>query len=216
MSDFTDLILKDIMRYRTVSVVDNVYWDKQSSRYVGSFIWNGLPTTVGCLSAFSNWIQSQMHVDQENIAVIGLRSSGIAWGTSVSLRLEVPLIPLRLQEHKYGPFNSDLRYYNPEYIIIVDNFCGSGDSLKRAMDIVAASSLITRHIFVVESSGVYEHQLLESMLLTPDKLSFLLRRGYFNPIEQEIVKKYTYTLDTYLNDIDWVCKVKQQLSSVEQ
>ena len=202
-------IFQEIMENRTVYLVDDVCWDPVSRRYKGSLLWHGVPINPVTLGAFVAFTQSSSAAEDGSAAVVGIVSSGLPWATALALSASRPLLPLRIEPHRYGRWNRELECFGSKGCVLVDNFVGSGQTLSRARQLVDDGGLTCRSCFVVEASG--HHPGLAALLETSEKLRWLLHREYFSPVARGVVERLLDPSEDWHIDAEWVRGVRQQI-----
>jgi adenine/guanine phosphoribosyltransferase-like PRPP-binding protein len=207
--DATVQILEEIVAAHSCCIVDDVSWDAGASRFRGSFLWHGIPTSARVLHAFADFAVSVAQGARPPAVVAGVSTSGIAWATAVALRIGRPLAVLRLQPHRYGVQNQDLTRHRGVTAWLVDNFVGSGDTIRDAQRTLEAADIEATYVLAVESLRANP---VVAALTTETKLQELLQRDYFGPLDRQIVERYLNDARGWLDDAEWVLSVKKALS----
>ncbi len=210
-------LVNAICAERSVVLVDDVA--ESGEGFTGSFLWHGLPLLPETLDLFSRKAQKELLSERRIDAVVGIVSSGISWATALALSMQLPLATLRLEPHRYGPHNPAVTALNGRRIILVDNFIGSGDSLRMALMLLKNTGVVVSAVFVAESYSEQLHSLIDSeipvaaMLNTREKLYGLLERGYFNELGADVAGRFLEDRESWLSDTNWCQKVKARLAN---
>lgn len=202
-------IVEEIAAARSCCIVDDVVWSDERGRFEGSFLWHGTPATVRSLRAFAEFAAA---AGARPDVVAGISSSGIAWATAAALRIDRPLGVLRLARHRYGVHNGDLARHRGGRAWLIDNFVGSGETLRDAHEALRDLGIEVACTIVVEAP---EASPVSAALRTEAKLRELVRRGFFTPLGREIVERSLTHPRRGLDDVRWVEQVKARLRENE-
>jgi orotate phosphoribosyltransferase len=212
--DYEELLIEEIIKYRSSCVINDVHWNQAAAHFEGSFLWHGVPTSVEALRIFTKFVTSESDASKAVSVVIGISSSGIAWATAVALGMGLPLAVLRLSAHQYGPVNTDVRRHKGQRAYLIDNHFGSGETIIQAQKLLADYSIDVDRIFVVERRQC--NASVEGLLSVDRKLRALLERGYFSGVEAEIAERYLEHKEEWLADQTWVRRVCDDLKRKDQ
>lgn len=212
LSAFNDrgILFEEVRREQACCLVDDVRWEPSTERFVGSFLWNGIPTTFSALMAFTRHVLSASALQPPSV-VVGVASSGIAWATAVALAIERPLAVVRLARHRYGPWNAGIEVNAGRQAWLIDNFYGSGDTMREASALLADVGIEITLTAVVEASDAAPTSVCAALRLR-DKLVALRSVGYFDSLGDEVVERYLQDPATWLYDSAWVREVKARLA----
>jgi adenine/guanine phosphoribosyltransferase-like PRPP-binding protein len=203
-------LIEEIASCGSCRVIDDVRWNASLQHFEGSLLWHGVPTTPRALSIFADFVCTAARKPKPDL-VVALSSSGISWGTAVALQMRRPVAILRIEPHKYGPINPDVRRYAGHRAWLVDNHCGSGETIDMARSLLESYGVLLDEVFVVEAQqrrgGVH------AAVLVPDKLEALLALDYFGAVERDVVTRFLREGRQCLNDASWVCGVQRHLST---
>jgi adenine/guanine phosphoribosyltransferase-like PRPP-binding protein len=202
-------LLTEIFEKRTVYLVDDVSWDPARRRYTGSLLWHGMPINPVTLSAFAAFVGSSVPACEALDVVVGVVSSGVPWATALAMSTSRPLVPLRMEPHRYGVWNHELRSFASKSCILVDNYLGSGETLGRARQLVQAAGVACSRCVVLEASRA--HRDVDALIETTSKLTWLLKRGYFSPAAEPVVVRLLKDPEGWSHDLEWVRTVRRQI-----
>ncbi len=208
-----DEVLEEVRAARSVSLVDDVRWDRSRRRYAGSFLWHGLPCTPVTLRTLAQLAGRLADRTVERpAAVVGVVSSGLTWAAATALALGLPCVPLRLAPHRYGVWNGELPRFAGRACLLVDNFAGSGDTLREARRLLSAACVEV--VGAVVAEGLGSHPDTQVMLETGAKLRALRAGGYFSSLGDEVADRFLAAPHGWLDDASWVRSVRRALRRV--
>ncbi len=204
--------LPSLISARAVFVFNETYWNQQEGRFRGGFLWNSIPQSSENLKLFAKLgMEILGSALRDADVVIALSSSGISWGTSLALEAQKDLFVLKLKPHSYGPWNPGLERFRGKRGIIVDNYFGSGDTVKQAIEVLAPYQVQISDAIVPERFYSKEFDMpcrVNHLFLTTDKLNALLKIGYFQGVEAEIMSRIAEDPAGHMLDKEWVEKMR--------
>ena len=209
-----DTAIEAIWEARSVRVIDDTSWNNREGCFSGSLLWNGLPTSLSLLQRFGEFVKRQTdggHFGNVD-GIVGISSSGLAWGAAASLAVCRDLVPIRLVAHRYGPWNSCIEGMRGKRIVLIDNYMGSGETIRQAEELLRGYHVTTILTIVTErfaeTQNVRVASPIAAGLESAEKLRALLAIGYFQKSDEEVVHRILDNPRGYLADINWVRKVK--------
>lgn len=203
-------LIEEIASCGSCAVIDDVQWNASLQNFEGSLLWHGVPTTLRALSLFADFVCNAARTPEPDV-VVAVSSSGISWGTAAALQLRRPVAVLRIEPHKYGPINPDVRRHAGQRAWLVDNHCGSGETLDMARSLLGIYGVSLDEVFVVEA----QQRLvgMHAAVLVADKLEALLALDYFvGAVERDVVVRFLREGWQCLNDAAWVRRVQGHLA----
>jgi adenine/guanine phosphoribosyltransferase-like PRPP-binding protein len=202
-------LIDEIARSGSCEVIDDARWNTALQQFEGSLLWHGVPTTLRAMSIFADFVRSTARTPEPDV-VVAVSSSGISWGTAIAVQIGRPVAVLRVEPHKYGPINAEVRRYAGRRAWLVDNHCGSGETVDAARSLLARYGVTLEEVFVVEA----QQRLggIQAAVLVTDKLQALLALGCFGTVEREVVGRFLCEGRQYLNDAEWVRGVQMHLA----